>query len=274
MFSITPTVLDVIKVIVQVLALAWLFYKLYMITSSSSAFVMVKILIVLFVVLFIIQVCKLDILSYFIQLFFTPIIIFLVVLYRDELKHGFNANTINRTRKYKNGGYISSDNIATILDAVYTLAGMKRGALIVIPRNIELKKIIDSGTQIDAMLSSNMILTIFDHDTPFHDGAIVVREDRIVAAACFLPLSEQTNISQTLGTRHRAALGLSEVSDALIIVASEETKKVSVCFNGEIKYDLSREECMRTIKQCMMFRNEGMPSFSPTSDDTDNWSNK
>ena len=78
------------------------------------------------------------------------------------------------------------------------------------------------------MLSSNMILTIFDHDTPFHDGAIVVREDRIVAAACFLPLSEQTNISQTLGTRHRAALGLSEVSDALIIVASEETKKVSV----------------------------------------------
>lgn len=274
MFDLSVSFVDIIKVAIQVLVLAWLFYKFYVITSPTPAFVMVKILMIVFLCLFIVRVFKLEMLSYFIDLFFIPGIILLIVLYRDELKHGFNANSINRTRKYKNGGYISTDNLETILDAVYTLAGMKRGALIVLPRSIELQKILDSGTKIDANLSSNMILTIFDHDTPFHDGAIVVRGDKIVAAACYLPLSEQTNISQTLGTRHRAALGLSEVSDALIIVASEETKKVSVCFNGEIMYDLTRENCMRTIKQYMMFRNEGMPSFTPTSEDIDSWGDK
>ena len=203
-----------------------------------------------------------------------PSIIAILVIYRDEIKHGLTTVSINRTHKYKNGSHISSDNIDMIMDAAYALAEMKRGALIVLPRNMELQKVIDSGTKIDANLSSNMILTIFDHDTPFHDGAIVIRGSKIEAAACYLTLSEQTNIRKTFGTRHRAALGLSEVSDALIIVVSEETQKVSVCFNGEIMYDLTREQCVRAIKQYMMFSNEDMPSFTISDSDADPWGPK
>lgn len=265
---------DVIKALIQIFILAYLFYKLYVITSPTPAFAVIKILCVLFVSLFIMYIMNLEVIKYFAQLLFTPIIVLLIVLYRDEIKHGFTTASINRTHKYKSGSHISSDNIDVIMDAVYALAEMKRGALIVLPRNMELQKVIDSGTKIDANLSSNMILTIFDHDTPFHDGAIVIRGNKIEAAACYLTLSEQTNIRKTFGTRHRAALGLSEVSDALIIVVSEETQKVSVCFNGEIMYDLTRDQCVRTIKQYMMFSNEDMPSFTISDSDSDPWGPK
>lgn len=265
---------DVIKALIQILILAYFFYKLYIITSPTPAFAVIKILSILFVSMFIMSILRLEVVKYFAQLLFTPIIIAILVIYRDEIKHGLTTVSINRTHKYKNGSHISSDNIDMIMDAAYALAEMKRGALIVLPRNMELQKVIDSGTKIDANLSSNMILTIFDHDTPFHDGAIVIRGSKIEAAACYLTLSEQTNIRKTFGTRHRAALGLSEVSDALIIVVSEETQKVSVCFNGEIMYDLTREQCVRAIKQYMMFSNEDMPSFTISDSDADPWGPK
>ena len=237
---------DVIKALIQILILAYFFYKLYIITSPTPAFAVIKILSILFVLMFIMSILRLEVIKYFAQLLFTPIIIAILVIYRDEIKHGLTTVSINRTHKYKNGSHISSDNIDMIMDAAYALAEMKRGALIVLPRNMELQKVIDSGTKIDANLSSNMILTIFD----------------------------QTNIRKTFGTRHRAALGLSEVSDALIIVVSEETQKVSVCFNGEIMYDLTREQCVRAIKQYMMFSNEDMPSFTISDSDADPWGPK
>lgn len=253
--------LGIIKAIVQILFLAYFFYKIYVITSPTPAFVIVRIIIYLSAFVFVVKLFNLNVLSFFASVFFIPTVLLFIVLYQSELKHGFTTTSISNRNKFKNGAFVSAEGITSILDACYELAHMKRGALIVLPRNIDIEHIINSGTRIDANLSSNMILTIFDHDTPFHDGAIVVMKNKIVAAACYLTLSEQTNIRQTLGTRHRAALGLSEESDALIIVVSEETQKVSACFNGTIKYDLTREQLERTIKQYMMFKDEGMPSF-------------
>lgn len=251
----------IIKAVVQILFLAYFFYRIYVITSPTPAFVIVRIVVYLTSFLILVKLFNLNVLSYFSSVFFIPTVLLFIVLYQSELKHGFTATSISNRNKFKNGAFITSDGITAILDASYELAHMKRGALIVLPRNIDIDHIINSGTRIDANLSTNMILTIFDHDTPFHDGAIVVMKNKIVAAACYLTLSEQTNIRQTLGTRHRAALGLSEESDALVVVVSEETQKVSVCFNGTIKYDLSRDQLERTIKQYMMFKDEGMPSF-------------
>lgn len=274
MFGITLTATSVIRALIEILFLAYCFYRVYVITSPTSGYVIVRTVIYLVAFVLLVRLFRLEVLSYFASWFFIPAVLLFIVLYQSELKHGFTTTSINRSNKFKNGSYVSPDEIDAILDACYELAHEKRGALIVLPRNIDIQHIIDTGTKIDANLSSSMILTIFDHDTPFHDGAIVVRQNKIVAAACYLTLSEQTNIRRTLGTRHRAALGLSEESDALVVVVSEETQKVSVCFNGEIRYDLTRNQAERTIKQYMMFKDEGMPSFTINKSDSENWEGK
>ena len=110
------------------------------------------------------------------------------------------------------------------------------------PRKLALKNIIDSGTRINADISSALIVTVFDHDTPLHDGAMIIQGSKIIAAGCYLPLSGQTDIRASFGTRHRAALGMAEESDAAIIVVSEETGAISLACNGNLYYDLSHDE--------------------------------
>ena len=117
----------------------------------------------------------------------------------------------------------------------------KRGALIIFPRHTDLKSIYETGTKLNADLSANLILTIFDHDTPLHDGACVIQGGKCTYAACYLPLSKQTSIQDTFGTRHRAALGLSEESDAVILIVSEETGAISLAYNANIYYDLDTD---------------------------------
>ena len=123
----------------------------------------------------------------------------------------------------------------------------KRGALIVFPRRLGIKNIIDSGTYLDADISTSLILTVFDHDTPLHDGAMIIEDGRITAAGCYLPLSDQTDIRKSFGTRHRAALGLAEESDAVVIVVSEETQAVSVAYNANLYYDLDDPTIKRIL---------------------------
>ncbi len=115
-------------------------------------------------------------------------------------------------------------------------------------RQIGLKNIIDSGTRLNADLSSSLILTIFGKDTPLHDGSIVIQGSTILAAGCFLPLSEQLDIKRSFGTRHRAALGLAETTDAVVLVVSEETGAISLAHDGNLYYDLDSEELGRTLK--------------------------
>ena len=127
----------------------------------------------------------------------------------------------------------------------------RRGALIVFPRTVGIKNIIDSGTRLNAELSTSLILSIFGHDTPLHDGAVIIQGGKIIAASCFLPLSEQADIRRSFGTRHRAALGLAEESDALVVIVSEETGAISLAYNANLYYDLSLEEMKRNLKQIL-----------------------
>lgn len=123
----------------------------------------------------------------------------------------------------------------------------KRGALIVFPRRMGIKNIIDTGTRVDADISTSLILTVFDHDTPLHDGAMIIEDGRIAAAGCYLPLSEQTDIRKSFGTRHRAALGLAEESDAVVIVVSEETGAISLAYNANLYYDMDDDTIKRLV---------------------------
>ncbi len=141
------------------------------------------------------------------------------------------------------------------LDAVVTaaeiLAEQKRGALMVFPRRINIKNIIDSGTRLNAELSSSLIITVFAFDGPLHDGALVIQNGHIAAAGCFLPLSEQQDIRKSFGTRHRAALGMSEESDAVVLIVSEETGAISLAYDSKLYYDLSAIKVQRTLRELL-----------------------
>ena len=144
----------------------------------------------------------------------------------------------------------------SILGAAEVLSGQKRGALIVFARNVGLKNIIDTGTKLNADLTSSLIITIFGHDTPLHDGALVVQNGEIVAAGCFLPLSRQADIRRSFGTRHRAALGLAEETDAVVLVVSEETGAISLAYDSHIFYALSLDEARFRLKQLLNLRDD------------------
>ncbi|MCL2472585.1 MAG: diadenylate cyclase CdaA, partial [Treponema sp.] len=142
-----------------------------------------------------------------------------------------------------------------LLEAVVTAAEIlsreKRGMLVVFPRRGNIRNIIDTGTRLNADISSSLIVTIFEFDTPLHDGAMVIQNNRIMAAGCLLPLSEQVNIKKSFGTRHRAALGMSEQSDAVVLVVSEESGAISLAFDSRIYYDLSPIEVTRKLKELL-----------------------
>ena len=123
------------------------------------------------------------------------------------------------------------------------------GALIVVEQAIRLTEYESTGIQLDCLVSSQVLINIFEHNTPLHDGAIIVRGDRIVSATCYLPLSDNMSISKDLGTRHRAALGMSEVSDALVIVVSEETGAVSAALGGKLYRDIKEDELRKMLTE-------------------------
>ena len=119
---------------------------------------------------------------------------------------------------------------------------MKTGALIVIEEETVLNEYIRTGINLDSLVSSQLLINIFEHNTPLHDGAVIIRGDRIVAATCYLPLSDNLDLNKNLGTRHRAGVGISEVSDALTVIVSEETGDISIAVNGKIKHALAPQE--------------------------------
>ena len=144
------------------------------------------------------------------------------------------------------------DMIETVANATVIMGQRKIGALIVFERAVGLEERIETGVAIDGLVTDSLLLNIFEKDTPLHDGAVIIRGNRIVAASCLLPLTEARGLSQELGTRHRAAIGISEQSDALVVVVSEETGTVSVTRNGEIYRYLRREDVVDMLQSALM----------------------
>ena len=138
--------------------------------------------------------------------------------------------------------------IGEIARACFDMGEVKTGALIVIEGDIILSEYERTGIMIDSLVSSQLIINIFEHNTPLHDGAVIVRNNRIVAATCYLPLSDNMALSKQLGTRHRAGVGISEVSDSLTIIVSEETGKVSTALGGKLNRDVSMEELKSELR--------------------------
>lgn len=151
----------------------------------------------------------------------------------------------------------SDETLEAIVRACYSMGSVKTGALIVVERAIHLTEYERTGIELDCLVSEQVLLNIFEHNTPLHDGAVIIRGDRIISATCYLPLSDNMQISKALGTRHRAALGMSEVSDALILVVSEETGLVSLAMDGKLSRGVDAEYLRERLSQIQDRFSEG-----------------
>ena len=138
-------------------------------------------------------------------------------------------------------GQLSMKDIDEIIYATFELSKTKTGALVVIQRDTPLEEYESTGIEIDAKISSQLMINMFEHNTPLHDGAAIVKGNRITAATCYLPLSDNNKLSKDLGTRHRAGIGVSEVTDALVLIVSEETGKVSIAMNGQLVRNIDQD---------------------------------
>lgn len=151
----------------------------------------------------------------------------------------------------KHGSRLEKRMLNEIAKAAYSMSEVKTGALIVIEQNVRLGDYERTGINIDGEISSQLLINIFEHNTPLHDGAVLIRDNRIVSATCYLPLSDNLDINKDLGTRHRAAIGVSEVSDSITVIVSEETGAVSLAHNGAIYRGLTKDEFITKVNELM-----------------------
>ncbi|HPU29072.1 MAG TPA: diadenylate cyclase CdaA [Syntrophorhabdaceae bacterium] len=216
----------------------------------------IQLLIGVIIVLFIFYVSKkleLFTLNWILNNFVGSIIIILVVIFQDDIKRMLLA--IGRSPFLRKISYIEEtrfyDNIA---NACNIMGKRKTGALIVIERDVGLEEFMEIGVRLDAEVNTELILSIFHPGSPLHDGATIIREGRIRAAGCILPLTQREDIDKSFGTRHRAAIGISEITDAIAIVVSEEKGYISYAFRGEIHKKISGDELKSVIKELLKKR--------------------
>lgn len=240
--------------VVDILIVAYLFYKILRFIKDTRAEQLFKGVIILLVVTQVSGMLKLHTLYWILVKileagFILPFIIFQPEL-RAGLEHlGRNTNLFRFGTQAKSAYELNVDKvISEMLGAVYDMAGRKIGALLVLEGKTKLNEIVETGTEIDAKITKQILCNIFIPNTPLHDGAVIIRDGKIKSAACFLPLTQRKDLSKDLGTRHRAGIGISEISDSLILIVSEETGHVSIARAGKIYRDVSKERLANILK--------------------------
>jgi diadenylate cyclase len=247
----TWAVREVVRPVLDVLMLAYLLYKSWQILVQTRAVQLVKgtvLMVLIYAVSFFLQLTTL---LWILNVLVPGLVIAIAIVFQPELRKIFTQIGSREWFRVgaRNGAKPGGLRIELLMSAVQQLSARRRGALIVFPRRVGIKNIVHTGTRLDAEMSMNLISTVFFEGTPLHDGAMVVEGDRIVAAGCFLPLSEREGVESAFGARHRAALGLAEETDALIVVVSEENGAVSLAHDGEISYNISLEEVEAGLKK-------------------------
>lgn len=230
------SILDFLDIII----IAVLIYKLIVWTKETRAYEVLKGIGLLFLCSIVSQLLSLTILSWLLDSILTSgsIIIVLFILFQPEIRRVLEK--LGRSGKRLGGAWLDASNMqntALIRDmqtAILSLSHRRVGALVVFEQKTGLGDIISTGTRIEGLLSGALIENIFEPNTPLHDGAVIVRGSTLIAAGCFLPLSDDLTVSRELGTRHRAALGVSSVSDSITIIVSEETGAISVARDGKL----------------------------------------
>ena len=243
---------EVLRPFLDIAILAFLIYHLYNLIAQTRAIQLVKgamFMVLMYVVAFFLN---LQTVLWIINQLGPYIVVGIAIIFQPELRKIFTR--LGQGVLLQFSGRAKPFQLEAVISAVEVLSYRKRGALICFVRNVGQKSIIETGTRLDAELSSALLLTIFGHDTALHDGAVVIEEGKIVAGGCFLPLSEQLDVRRSFGTRHRAALGLAEETDAVVLVVSEETGALSLAYDANLYYDLSVEEVRRRLSELLKLR--------------------
>ena len=243
MTNLTLTFVDFIEILI----ISFLFYHILLWVKSTRAWNLFKGILVILIFVLLAALFQMSTILWIAENTLNVGLIAVVVIFQPELRKAlenlggkkilgglFNFNKVD-TKKF------SDRTIEELIKATFAMGKVKTGALMVLEDEILLNEYIRTGIDVDGLVSSQLIINIFEKNTPLHDGAVIIRGDRVVSATCYLPLSDSLSLSKALGTRHRAAVGISEVSDSMTIIVSEETGRVSVALRGQIYHDIDAE---------------------------------
>lgn len=244
--------------IIDILVVAFIFYKGYMLIKETRAEQLLKGIAFIIILIPISAILNLSMLYFILSKTLTIGIISVVIIFQPEIRRALEH--LGRSAFEDKHGFVDKEQrniyVNEIVNAVSNLADSKIGALIAIEQGTGLGEIISSGTIIEAKITSNLLENIFVVNTPLHDGATIIGKDKILAAGCVLPLTNNKEINKKLGTRHRAGIGLSEISDALVIIVSEETGIISLAINGRLTRNYDKDRLRSILLKIMDHREE------------------
>ena len=247
-----------ITAIIDILVVAFIFYKGYMLIKETRAEQLLKGIAFIIILIPISSILNLSMLYFILSKTLTIGIISVVIIFQPEIRRALEH--LGRSAFEDKHGFEDSEQrniyVSEIVNAVANLAETKTGALIAIEQGTGLGEIIASGTILEAKITSNLLENIFVVNTPLHDGATIIGRDKILASGCVLPLTNNKEINKKLGTRHRAAIGLSEISDALVIIVSEETGIISLAINGRLTRNYDKDRLRTILLKIMEHREE------------------
>lgn len=234
--------------IVEIIVISFIVYQILAWVSQTRAWSLLKGLIIILGFVLLAAIFHMNTILWIVEKCLSIVVIAVVVVLQPELRRALEqlgrknifASLITPDAGKRAGRY-SDRTIDEIVKASFAMGRVRTGALMVLERNEPLTEYEKTGITVDAVVSSQLLINIFEHNTPLHDGAVIFRDNRVVSATCYLPLSDNRNLSKSLGTRHRAAVGISEATDSLTIVVSEENGKVSVAYGGELFGGLNQE---------------------------------
>lgn len=244
----------VITDVLEIIIIAFLVYQIMIWIKNTKAWMLLKGFGVLVVFILIAAILQMNTILWIAKNSISVLAIAAIVVFHPELRRAleklgeknFLFSMVPFDKSNADERFSESTEDA-LIEAVFQMGSVKTGALIVVERAIRLYEYETTGIELDSLISAQLLINIFEHNTPLHDGAVIVRGDRIVSATCYLPLSENMSLSKALGTRHRAAVGISEVSDSFTIIVSEETGYVSVAEGGKITRNVTREQLRRLL---------------------------
>lgn len=244
----TFDILDIIKSAVEILILWVFYYRILVFFAGTRAFQVLKGITYLIIAFLVSKYFGLDTINWLLKKIFGVSVIAFVIIFHQELRQGLAR--LGQQHIF-NLSLHESEILAVIEEltgAAFKMSKTKTGGLIAIERETKLSTYIESGLQIDSKISTEILQSIFSPQSPIHDGGVILRGDRILAAACLFPLSENTNFSKSMGTRHRAAIGITEHTDSVVIVVSEETGNVSIAIDGQFMNMSNEQELTNFLK--------------------------
>lgn len=239
--------------IIDIAIISFAVYKLFSLLRNTRAEQVLNGLIIVLLFASLADILNLNTVGWVMNQFLTVALVFIIVVFQPELRSALER--IGRGKSILTGERAkrSEKIINELVNAASSLSRQKIGALVVLQREVGLNDIVESGTELHADVSSELLINIFIPNTPLHDGAVIINDNQIIAAACYLPLSNSNTISKELGTRHRAAVGISERSDSIVLVVSEETGNISVIEAGRIDRYFDSESLSLRLKKDLTF---------------------